>query len=37
MDMYSRGSTAWRGMTAKDHDLLKVHAVDDGHVILLNR
>jgi hypothetical protein len=33
--MDSLGGTTWRGMAAKDRDLSKVHAVDDGHVILL--
>jgi hypothetical protein len=34
-DMDNLGGTTWRGTAAKDHDLSKVHAIDDGHIISL--
>jgi len=34
-DVESIGGAAWRGTTVKDRELLKVHAVDNGHVISL--
>ena len=35
--MDSLGGAAWRGMAMKDHDLSKVHVVNDSHTISLNR
>jgi len=36
-DMDSLGGAGWSGAAAKDRELSKVHAVDGGHVISLNR
>jgi hypothetical protein len=37
MDVDNLGGNAWRGTIAKDRDLWKVHAVNGGHVISLNK
>jgi hypothetical protein len=37
LDRDNLGGGTWKGKAAKDHDLLKVHVVDGGHISSLNR